>query len=70
MKDRYACIIMKENYPLSCGIVMDEAIVWLDMVGNTIVKATDSKDLPLIRSTGNETVRISVCLTAKYNAVW
>ena len=55
---------MKENYPPSCVIAMDETAVWSDMVGNTTVNATGSKDIPL-KSTGNEKVRVTVCLTAK-----
>ena len=34
------------------------------MVGNTTVNATETKDVPL-KSTGDEKVRASVCLTAK-----
>ena len=57
-------LTMKENCPPSCVIAMDETAVWSDMVGNTTVNATGSKDIPL-KSTGNEKVRVTVCLTAK-----
>ena len=57
-------LTMKENYPPSCVIAMDETAVWSDMVGNTTVNATGSKDIPL-KPTGNEKVRVTVCLTAK-----
>ena len=48
-------LMMKENYPPSCVIAMDETAVWSDMVGNTTVNATGLKDIPL-KSTGNEKV--------------
>ena len=55
---------MKTNVSPDCIIAMDETAVWSDMVGNVTVNATGAKDVPL-KSTGNEKVRVSVCLTAK-----
>ena len=43
---------------------MDETSIWSDMVGNAMVETTGTKDVPL-KSTGNEKVKVSVCLTAK-----
>ena len=43
---------------------MDETAVCSDMVGNVRVDITGAKDLPP-KSTGNEKVKVSVCLTAK-----
>ena len=57
-------LTMKEKFPPSCIIAMDEIAVWADMVGNTTVNATWSKDIPL-QSTGSGKVRVTACLTAK-----
>ena len=43
---------------------MNETAIWFDMVGNMTVDTTGTKDVPL-KSTGNEKVKVSVCLTAK-----
>ena len=43
---------------------IDETVVWSDMVGNVTVDTTGTKDVPL-KSTVNERVKVSVCLTAK-----
>ena len=43
---------------------MDETPVWNDMVSNTTVEKTGSKDVPM-KTTGHEKVRVSVCLTAR-----
>ena len=43
---------------------MDETAVCSDMVGNVRDDITGAKDLPP-KSTGNEKVKVSVCLTAK-----
>ena len=43
---------------------MDETTVWSDMVRNVTVDTTGTKEVPL-KSTRNEKVKVSVCLTAK-----
>ena len=43
---------------------MVETAVWSDMVADVTVDTTGTKDAPL-KSTGNEKVKVSVCLTAK-----
>ena len=43
---------------------MVETAVWSEMVRNVTVDTTGTKDAPL-KSTGNEKVKVSVCLTAK-----
>ena len=43
---------------------MDETAVWSDMVGNTTINSTGAKEVAL-KSTGNEKVRVSICLTTK-----
>ena len=45
-------------------VAMDEIPVWSDMISNTTVEITGSKDVPM-KSTGHEKVRVSVCLAAK-----
>ena len=55
---------MKTNFSPDCIIAMDETAVWSDIVGNVTVDTTGTKDVPL-KSTGNEKVKVSVCLTAK-----
>ena len=52
------------NYAPSSIIAMDETAVWSDMVGNTTTNSTGAEEVAL-KSTGNEKVRVSVCLTAK-----
>ena len=47
---------------------MNETTVWSDMVGNTTVNATGAKGMPL-KSTGNEKVCISICLTVKVDGM-
>ena len=55
---------MKTNFSPDCIIAMDETAVWSDMIGNVTVDATGTKDVP-VKSTRNEKVKVSVCLTAK-----
>ena len=55
---------MKTNFSPDCIIAMDETAVWSDMVGNVTVDTTGTKDVSL-KSTGNEKVKVRVCLTAK-----
>ena len=55
---------MKTNFSPDCIIAMDETAVWSDMVGNVTVDITRTNDVPL-KSTGNEKVKVRVCLTAK-----
>ena len=55
---------MKTNFSSACIIAVDETAIWSDMVGNVAVDTTGTKDVPL-KSTGNEKVKVSVCLTAK-----
>ena len=43
---------------------MDEMPVWVDMVGTTTVNATGARDV-ILKSTGHENVRVSVCFKAK-----
>ena len=43
---------------------MDETAVWNDVVSEATVEATGANDVP-IKSTGHETVCVSVCLAAK-----
>ena len=52
------------NYARGSIIAMDDTAVWSDMVGNTTINSTGPKGVAL-KSTGNEKVRVSVCLTAK-----
>ena len=52
------------NYDPGSVIAMDETAVCSDMVGNTTINSTVAKEVAL-KSTGNEKVRVSVCLTAK-----
>ena len=52
------------NYAPGSIIAMDETAVWSDMAGNTTINSTGAKEVAL-KSTGNEKVRVSVCLTAK-----
>ena len=51
------------NYVSGSVIAMDETAVWFDMVGNTTINSTGAKEVAL--KSGNEKVRVSVCLTAK-----
>ena len=43
---------------------MDQTAVWNDMVSNTTVEKTGSKEVNM-KSTGHDKVRVSVCLTGK-----
>ena len=52
------------NYAPGSIIAMDETAVWSDMVGNTTINSTGAKEVAL-KSTGNEKVRVSVCLIEK-----
>ena len=47
-------------------IAMDKTPVWNDMVANTTVEKTGSKEVP-VKSTGHDKVRVSICLTKKAN---
>ena len=47
-------------------IATDETPVWKDMVANTTVEKTGSKEVP-VKSTGHDKVRVSVCLTKEAN---
>ena len=55
---------MKTKFSPDCIIAMDKTAVWSDMTGNVTVDTTGPKDV-LLKSTGNEKVKVSVCLTAK-----
>ena len=55
---------MKANFSPDCIIAMGKTAVWSDMVGNVTVDTTGTKDIPL-KSTGNEKVKVSVCLTTR-----
>ena len=55
---------MKTNFSPGCIIAMDETAFWSDMFGNVTVDTAGTKDVPL-KSTRNEKVKVSVCLTAK-----
>ena len=43
---------------------MDETPVWVDIFGTTKVNETGEKDV-ILKSTGHEKVRVSVCLATK-----
>ena len=43
---------------------MEEKLVWNDMVSNTTVEKTGSKEVPM-KSTGHDKVHVSICLTGK-----
>ena len=45
-------------------IAMDETPVWNDMVSNTTVEKTGSKEVTM-KSTGHDKARVSVCLAGK-----
>ena len=47
---------------------MDETAVWADMVYLNTVDVTGTKAIPL-KTTGNEKVRVSVCLTIQFNSI-
>ena len=55
---------MKRSFSPDCIIAMDKTAVWSDMVGDVTVDTTATKDV-LLKSTRNEKVKVSVCLTAK-----
>ena len=55
---------IKANFSPDCIIATDETAVWFDMVENVTVDTIGTKDVPL-KSTGNEKVKVSECLTAK-----
>ena len=54
-------------YAESAIVAMDETPVWSDMISNTTVEITGSKDVPM-KSTDHEKVRVSVCLAAKLDS--
>ena len=45
-------------------IAMDETPLWNDMVSNTTVEVTGSKEVAM-KSTGHDKVRVTVCLAGK-----
>ena len=49
-------------------IAVDEMSVWNDMVSNTTVEKTGSKEVNM-KSTGHDKVRVSVCLTGKADGI-
>ena len=55
---------MRCNFKASQIYAMDETSVWQDMVGTTTVSNVGSQDV-VLKSTGHEKVRVSVCLTAR-----
>ena len=55
---------MKTNFLPDCIVATDKTAVWFDIAGNVTRDTTGTKDIPL-KSTGNEKVKVSVCLTAK-----
>ena len=55
---------INSNYAPGSIIAMDQTAVWFDMVGKTTINSTGAKEVAL-KSTGNEKVRVRVCLTAK-----
>ena len=55
---------MKTNFSPDCIIAMGKTVVWSGMVGNVTVDTAGTKDAPL-KSTGNEKVKVSVCINAK-----
>ena len=57
-------LALKTDFNPSDIIAMDETPVWADMVSNTTVNKTGQKDV-ILKTTGHEKVRVSVCLAAK-----
>ena len=55
---------MKFNFEPSQIYAMDETPVWQDMVGTTTVTTKGNRDV-VLKSTGHEKARVSVCLTAR-----
>ena len=55
---------MRCNFKASQIYAMDETPVWQDMVGTTTVSKVGSQDV-VLKSTGYEKTRVSVCLTAR-----
>ena len=55
---------MKTNFSPGCIIAMDETAVWSAIVWSVTVDTTGTKDVHL-KSTENEKVKVSVCLTSK-----
>ena len=45
-------------------IAINETVVWNNMVFDTTVEVTGSKEVPM-KSTGHDNVRVSVCLTGR-----
>ena len=52
------------NFALHSIVAVDETTVWNDMVSETTAEAIGAKDV-LMKSTGDEKFRASVCLAAK-----
>ena len=55
---------MRCNFKASQIYAMDETPVWQDMVGTTTVSKVGRQDV-VLKSTGHEKARVSVCLTAR-----
>jgi len=57
---------MSKKYQFNAGsiLAMDETAVWADMTAPTTVSQRGEREI-MLKSTGHEKVRISVCLTAK-----
>ena len=55
---------IKDDFDPSNIIAMDETPVWADMVSSTTVNKTGQKEI-MLKTTGHEKVRVSVCLAAK-----
>ena len=55
---------MRCNFKASQIYAMDETPVWQDIVGTTTVPKVGSQDV-VLKSTGHEKARVSVCLTAR-----
>ena len=54
-------LVIKNNYPLSAIITMNETPVWVDMVANNTVERTGARGVTL-KSTGHEKV--------EYQFIW
>ena len=63
----HVCRIQKQfNFHDANIFAMDETPVWNNMVSNTSVEKTGSKVVPM-KSTEHNKVRVSVCLTGKWD---
>ena len=59
-------LLDKFSFTLAFVIAMDETLVWADMVSSTTISQSGKRNIPL-KTTGHEKVRVSVCLTAKWD---